>query len=108
MEILIDVLSRHHEVTGVSSSTDALARVLAGERYDAILCDVLMPRLSGLEVYEALVRQCPEQAERMVFITGEPTRGAESVFPRNVNVPHLRKPFGVDDVLSLVREVARK
>ena len=49
---------------------DALARITAGERFDVILCDLMMPHMTGMDLHAALAGAVPEQAERMIFMTG--------------------------------------
>jgi CheY-like chemotaxis protein len=51
------------------SAREALA-VIEGEQIDAVVCDVLMPEISGLAFYDALVRQAPQLRQRVVFLTG--------------------------------------
>ena len=46
---------------------DTIAR---GERFDAILCDLMMPGMTGMDLHEALSRLAPEQASRVVVLTG--------------------------------------
>jgi CheY-like chemotaxis protein len=57
----------------VCLSTDPVAvveQVRAGRRFDVILCDIMMPTMSGIDVYDAIRQMDPEQARRMVFMTG--------------------------------------
>ena len=63
-------LNLEHDVTTTSSAGDALARLGAGEEYDAILCDLMMPRMTGMEFHAALAERHPDHVERVVFITG--------------------------------------
>jgi signal transduction histidine kinase/ActR/RegA family two-component response regulator len=67
---LTRLLQGHHEVEALTDAREGLARVLSGERFDAILCDVMMPEMSGVDFYQALVARVPEQAARVVFVTG--------------------------------------
>ncbi len=67
---LTRLLQGHHEVEALSNAVDALARVRAGERWDAILCDVMMPEMSGVDFYRELQREAPDVAARVVFVTG--------------------------------------
>ncbi len=67
---LTRLLQGHHEVEALTDAREALARVLSGERFDVILCDVMMPEMSGVDFYQALVAQVPAQAARVVFVTG--------------------------------------
>jgi CheY-like chemotaxis protein len=52
------------------SATDALGVIGGTQRIDAVVCDVLMPGISGLAFYDALVKQAPELRHRVVFLTG--------------------------------------
>jgi CheY-like chemotaxis protein len=64
------LLEGEHEV---SPSTDPIAvveQVRAGLRFDVILCDLMMPTMSGIDVYDAIRQADPDQARRIVFMTG--------------------------------------
>jgi signal transduction histidine kinase/ActR/RegA family two-component response regulator len=63
-------LSGHH-VEVVSSGQAALDRLSADTSdFDLVLCDLMMPDMTGMEVYEAVEEKCPALAERFVFISG--------------------------------------
>ena len=55
---------------GVSGAEEALALIESGKRFDMLLCDLKMPRVSGMEFYAALLAGWPEQAARVVLMTG--------------------------------------
>jgi signal transduction histidine kinase/CheY-like chemotaxis protein len=61
---------REHDVTPVESGREAIARIASGERYDAILCDVMMPDLTGVDVHDRIAEIAPAAARSMVFLTG--------------------------------------
>ncbi|MCC6526830.1 MAG: response regulator [Polyangiaceae bacterium] len=63
-------LLRDHDVTVSTEPVDALAELRAGARYDIVLCDLMMPTLGGLALHAELAVFAPEQAERVVFMTG--------------------------------------
>jgi CheY-like chemotaxis protein len=107
LDVLVATLGRDHDVIGLGSSREALARLLAGERYDAILCDMLMPELSGLELHASLLRSCPEQASRLVFMSGMGDRQVREVASGNVSVPCLLKPFDRETLQKTVQELIR-
>ncbi len=54
----------------ITEAPDGLSRIESGERFDVILCDVMMPEMSGVEFYQKLQAIAPEQAARVVFVTG--------------------------------------
>jgi CheY-like chemotaxis protein len=95
-------LSPDHDVTTEQESTRALERIHGGERFDVILCDVMMPNLSGVDFYLELERIAPEELDKVVFLTA----GAFVVQAREFldNVPNLRleKPFTPEDLRNVV------
>jgi CheY-like chemotaxis protein len=99
------ILSSEHEVVVTASADRALARVQHGERFDVVLCDLLMPGLTGMDLHGAIARVDPAQADRIVFMTG----GAFTPFARDFldSVPNFRleKPFDTIDVRSVVQGV---
>jgi PAS domain S-box-containing protein len=64
------ILRTQHEVVVASGGAEAVARLAAGERFDLILCDVMMPAMGGPAVHAAVAALSPAQADRIVFITG--------------------------------------
>src|SRR3990172_3637390 len=58
-----------YEVVAVHAGADALVEVAAA-RFDVILCDIMMPEMSGTEVYQRLAEISPEQQQRVLFMTG--------------------------------------
>jgi CheY-like chemotaxis protein len=96
-------LGRRHDVLTTTSGAEAVERIRRGERFDLILCDLMMPMLSGMDVHDALTTLCPEQASRMVFITG----GAFTVTAREFldRVPNERfdKPFDASRLRLLAK-----
>lgn len=88
-----------YEVIVESSGRAALDRLLgAGEAFDLVLCDLLMPEMNGIEVHAALVRAAPALAARMVFMTGSTFAEGVRAFLESVPNRRLGKPFGVHDL----------
>ena len=57
--VLDRALSKHHDVDAVTSARDALARIEAGERFDVIVSDLMMPEMTGMALYEEIRRSRP-------------------------------------------------
>ncbi|MFT3915787.1 MAG: ATP-binding protein [Anaeromyxobacteraceae bacterium] len=104
---LTRLLASDHEVTTLSSSRAALDLLAAGARFDAILCDVMMPELDGLALARALEARVPGVARRFVFMTGG-AFGAELVEALEAAPqPKLAKPFTLAELQATLARVVR-
>jgi CheY-like chemotaxis protein len=98
------ILHREHDVRVCSRAREALDWVTGGERFDLILCDVMMPDMTGMDLYAGVQRVSPEQAARMVFTTGGAFTQRAREFLETTNNLHLEKPFSLDQLQAIVRE----
>jgi DNA-binding response OmpR family regulator len=83
---------------------EALTKVRAN-RYDAIICDVMMPRLRGDEFYEKAKELHPELADRFIFITGYAADPKINLFLTKADVKFLVKPFLVQNLIDCVKQL---
>jgi signal transduction histidine kinase len=97
------LLSTEGEVVALTSASQALALIRAGERFDVILCDLMMPEMDAPVLFEEVRRVAPAQAERMVFVTGGAFTVRAREFLESVPNPRLGKPFDVEALVELVR-----
>jgi nitrogen-specific signal transduction histidine kinase/ActR/RegA family two-component response regulator len=95
-------LDRYHDVVVLTSGKEALSRIASGERFDVILSDLMMPEVTGLDLHEELCRIAPDQAERMIFLTGGAFTDRARDFLDRVPNPRLEKPFEVANILALI------
>lgn len=86
-------LSNDHEIVVVMSARQALDMVVAGDRFDAILSDLMMPEMTGMELHAALARSLPDQAGRMIFMTGGVFSPDAAAFLQQKSHPWIEKPF---------------
>jgi PAS domain S-box-containing protein len=84
------LLAPETDVIAVTTGQEALARIATGERFDAILCDLMMPDISGIELYN---RVAPECARRIIFMTGGAFTPQAREFIAKLDRAHLDKPF---------------
>ncbi|MFO0630337.1 MAG: response regulator [Polyangiales bacterium] len=97
------ILGVDHEVTLCASALDALREITTGPRFDAVLCDLHMPRMGGVDLYEALAAQHPEVLPRMAFLTGGAFTPRSREFFDRVNPHRLEKPFTVPELRELLQ-----
>jgi CheY-like chemotaxis protein/two-component sensor histidine kinase len=95
-------LGRYHDVVTMTSGKEALARIASGERFDAILSDLMMPEVTGMELYEELSKIAPAQARSMIFMTGGAFTEVAREFLDRVPNTRLEKPFDVTNVLEII------
>jgi CheY-like chemotaxis protein len=87
------LLSKRHQVTACHRAQDALAHITSGRRFDAILCDLMMPEMSGFQFHQELERLVPEQARRVIFMTGGAFTEESRAFLSATRYPCLDKPI---------------
>ena len=102
------MLCEEHEVVLADSAGAALARIRAGETYDAIICDLMMPGMSGIELFYELEAERPVLAQRVLFATGGAfTRPAQS-FVERMGSRVLSKPFRSDELRAKVHKLVAR
>jgi CheY-like chemotaxis protein/PAS domain-containing protein len=101
---LARTLGDDHEVTVVAGAAEALTLLDAGERFDAILSDLLMPGMTGLELYRVLAVRHPSQARRLAFLTGVTFEPEVRAFLEAEAVPWLEKPFELVSLRALLAQ----
>ncbi|MDC0712283.1 response regulator [Stigmatella sp. ncwal1] len=98
-------LQREHEVVVLTEAREALERLAAGEPFDLILCDMMMPEMSGMELHEELFRVSSRAAGRMVFLTGGAFTPRAREFLGRVGNPCMEKPFLPEELRQLVQSL---
>ncbi len=96
------VLGTRHKVTTFERAQDALAHITSGRRFDAILCDLMMPEMSGAQFHHELERLAPEQAQRVIFMTGGAFTEGTRAFLSVARNPCLDKPLDTQRLLSML------
>jgi len=98
------VLEDDHDVETLLDAREALARIVSGERYDLLVCDVMMAGMDGVDLFHAVRSVAPAQAERMIFVTGGAFTERARKFLGEVDNPRLNKPFDLDAFLRVMSE----
>jgi PAS domain S-box-containing protein len=101
------ILRAQHDVAVESDPRVALARLLAGERFDLIFCDLMMPDLSGMDLYDALAAARPEAAARVVFLSGGAFSPRARAFLDAATNPCLAKPFSVSTLRAVAADYVK-
>jgi CheY-like chemotaxis protein len=91
------------ELVAVQSGTDAVRILLADEGYDLILCDVMMPDITGMDVFDQVCAARPALRSRFVFMTGGAVTERARKFLEHLPDRRLDKPFRLEQVEALLR-----
>ncbi|MBN1206943.1 MAG: PAS domain-containing protein [Myxococcaceae bacterium] len=90
-----------------SSGAEALRRMLEGEPFDVILCDLGMPDISGMDLYARLHAERPALAARMIFLTGGAVTQRAQEFISQARY-WVEKPVELPTLRALLQEVMRE
>jgi CheY-like chemotaxis protein len=103
---MIDYFLRGHgyQVTCVANGIEALRLVMETD-YEAILCDMVMPRMPGDMFFMAVRRVRPHLCDRFVFVTAHQENPRIKEFLNQMPQLVLRKPFHLDDLLLMLLRV---
>jgi CheY-like chemotaxis protein/anti-sigma regulatory factor (Ser/Thr protein kinase) len=80
----------------------------ARESYDLVICDMKMPGLDGQHFYKSLERTGNQLRERFLFVTGDVMGAQTREFLERNRLPHLAKPFRVEELTEKVHAVLQR
>ncbi len=104
---LLRSLGDEYEVFSAASADEALEMLARDNRFDLLLCDVLMPQKSGMEFRRALAERYPGLLPRLVFMTGGAFTPESRSFLRETSHRVLEKPFDSAEVRRLLFDQSR-
>ena len=102
-------LLSHDGLTVDTAANGELALTqLQKHRYDVVLCDLLMPELSGPDFYTILLRQHGYLRQRVIFLTGDILGGGSTAFLEQCGQPWLHKPCNAAKVRSAIQQILQR
>lgn len=108
VEMLLDTLTEQgHQVTCFLNPHEAL-HALENGMFDVILSDMKMPQMSGMEFHAEAARRNPEQAARILFLTGDIQSTAAQEFFARTGCLLLPKPFRQSELLTSIATLLRR
>jgi CheY-like chemotaxis protein len=94
------------EVLVAESGREALEILERDRDFDLVLCDLMMPEMSGADLYEAVRELDPALTRRFAFMSGGAFTERAARFLEHVPNPRIAKPFHLRDLLALVHGAA--
>jgi PAS domain S-box-containing protein len=99
------MLGGDYAVTAVETGAAAMALLAAGDRFDLILCDLMMDDMHGVDFHDTLLQRFPEQARRVVLMTGGAYTTRSTEFLRAMAGRCLSKPFDPEELNRTVSKL---
>jgi PAS domain S-box-containing protein len=95
-----------HDVVVEIRAQSALERLRAKEPCDAILCDLMMPELSGMQFYEQVRREMPAMSDKILFMSGGAFGDEAAAFVHRMGDRVFEKPWDLAKISKRIRELA--
>ncbi|HSS01457.1 MAG TPA: ATP-binding protein, partial [Kofleriaceae bacterium] len=102
------ILHGDHELTLASCGAEAIEHVNAGERFDAIITDVMMPNMTGIELLDRLEEVAPDQAMRVIFLSGGVFTAQTQMRLEASGNPQLTKPVSSQELRACVAKLVAR
>jgi CheY-like chemotaxis protein/anti-sigma regulatory factor (Ser/Thr protein kinase) len=101
--VLLTLLGDHHDVQVATGAEEALAVLRSGADFDVVLCDLMMPVMTGMDLHEVVSRERPDLARRFVFLTGGAFTERAAAFVARRDVVVILKPFDLAQVEAAIQ-----
>lgn len=88
-------LAKHHQVLTAASGAEALDIIADDTDFDVILCDIMMPEVTGIDLYHHLSETHPLLQQRILFMTGGVFTSKAKEFLANSSQEYIEKPFEI-------------
>lgn len=105
--IIQAMLKSEHDVRTVTSAREALALITGADEFDVVLCDLMMPEMTGMDLHAELSRLAPDQTKKMIFMTGGVFTQNALAFLHQISNTVIEKPFTAADIRRVVRSLLR-
>jgi signal transduction histidine kinase len=101
------MLFKEHEVVAVRAAAEALALCAGGDKFDVILCDLMMPDMTGMDFHDELSRVAPHLLDRVIFMTGGAFTARAQQFLSETPKEHIEKPFRPANLRAIIQRYLR-
>jgi CheY-like chemotaxis protein len=105
-EAIARTASSDAEVEVLTDAREAVLRLANGERWNLVLCDLMMPETSGMDLYREALARAPDAVRSIVFMTAGAFTPRARAFLESVGRRYLEKPLDSDALRELLRSSA--
>ncbi len=104
-QTLMYAFSGRHDIELSTSGREALERLAQDSNFDLVLCDLMMPDVSGPKVFDAIARDYPTLVPRFAFMTGGAFTERAQDFLERYHGRRVDKPFTIGEIEQLLVEI---
>jgi CheY-like chemotaxis protein len=100
------MMGKTMDVEMAEGAEQALARIEEGREFDVVLCDLSMPKMSGIEFHKLVQTRWPKLADRFVFATGGAMNQTSKQFLDHTSLPWIEKPVAHERLVSIIQQIS--
>ena len=106
VDLLLDILQSAGYRTDTAGDGREACHKVAGQAYDAVITDVRMPRMDGIEFYRRIIEMRPEMKGRVIFVTGDLMNRELASVLAETGALTIPKPLEIHRVVTALEQVA--
>jgi len=101
-QMIAAILEREKFIVDTAKDGDEAIRKIEAHRYQLLVIDLMMPKVSGYDVIQYLKKNIPPSLKRILITTAQ-TSALTNPFPEEI-CKILAKPFEMDEFITWARE----
>ncbi len=101
---ILHILESQHDIVAAHSGQEAQSLLNIDPAFDLVLCDLMMPNMSGMELYEWLTVEKPNLASQVIFMTGGSFTPKARQFLNETENLCVEKPFRMSEIRRIIAE----
>lgn len=105
--IMCEVLEQIGYHVDYAADGDEALQFSRSQEYDVVVCDILMPRINGMALYDIWLDEAPATACRTIFVTGDSLGAETTQFVARTGCPCIYKPFKLNDLARVILAVQK-
>ena len=107
-QVCLRVLTSEGFEVDIAVNGEVAQDMIEEKQYDLCLVDIKTPTMNGKELYQWLKEKHAQQANRVIFTTGDVMGGDTQSFLEQAGRPFLPKPFTPDELRAIVRDALKE
>ncbi|OFZ31309.1 MAG: hypothetical protein A2622_01595 [Bdellovibrionales bacterium RIFCSPHIGHO2_01_FULL_40_29] len=105
LAVLQEVISTKHDCVGFTDARMALDTLHNNDSFDGIICDLMMPTMSGMQFYSMLKEVAPQYLSKIVFMTGGSFTSETDEFLSQPNIRYCEKPVDTKILMDIIQSM---